>query len=59
MKCPLCGYEFTEEQARTACSSCPLSQGCNMVCCPNCGYEIPVEPGWLKRIKAWRKHGAK
>jgi hypothetical protein len=23
--------------------------------CPNCGYEMPKEPRWLKIIKGWRK----
>ncbi len=39
-RCSLCGYEFDAEGM--AChTSCPLSSGCHIVCCPNCGYQIP------------------
>jgi rubredoxin len=40
MECRLCGYEFTEEEAK---KSCQENQGCskctcNLLICPNCGY---------------------
>lgn len=38
-KCPLCGVSFDEGE-NTACKSCPLNSGCNMIKCPNCGYEF-------------------
>lgn len=38
--CPLCGYEF-DPQAMQCHTSCPLSSGCHILCCPNCGYQIP------------------
>lgn len=42
MRCALCGYEF--DSTALAChSSCPLSAGCNIVCCPNCGYQTVDE----------------
>lgn len=42
MKCGLCGYEFTEEEA--GCSpACPLAGGCAVICCPRCGYGAPDE----------------
>lgn len=40
MKCPLCGKEF--EFSREVCANCPLhTGGCDLVKCPNCGYEFP------------------
>ncbi|OGB90108.1 hypothetical protein A2625_04775 [candidate division WOR-1 bacterium RIFCSPHIGHO2_01_FULL_53_15] len=40
MKCPLCGKEF--EFSREVCSNCPLhAGGCDLIKCPNCGYEFP------------------
>ena len=44
MHCPLCGFEFDEKSL--ACSArCPLAavQGCSLVCCPNCGYQMVDE----------------
>ncbi|MBS3817805.1 MAG: hypothetical protein KGY76_09620 [Candidatus Thermoplasmatota archaeon] len=38
-KCPLCGNEFDQEGV-SACRGCPLSGGCNLVRCSNCGYEF-------------------
>ena len=35
--CALCGcrYDELEHGCRP---SCPLSRGCSLVCCPNCGH---------------------
>lgn len=42
MRCPLCGYEF--EASSMAChSSCAFNASCGIICCPNCGYQIPDE----------------
>lgn len=44
MICPLCGYEF--DATRLGCyAACPLAvlQGCQLVCCPNCGYQMVDE----------------
>jgi Fe2+ transport system protein FeoA len=42
MRCPLCSYEF--EATTMAChSSCPFNESCGVICCPNCGYQIPDE----------------
>ena len=38
--CPLCGYEFDIE-GMSCHTSCPMSKGCHILCCPNCGYQIP------------------
>ncbi|MFQ6042513.1 MAG: hypothetical protein ACE5PV_16790 [Candidatus Poribacteria bacterium] len=54
MKCSLCGFEFTESEGKSACHSCPLAKGkgsCKLFKCPNCGYEIPAEPKWIKFLK--------
>lgn len=40
MRCPLCGFEFDEEQS-ASCGGCPLRGGCSLARCPNCGYETP------------------
>ncbi len=44
MRCPLCGHGFDE--TRMSCVAvCPLArvQGCNLLCCPNCGYQMVDE----------------
>lgn len=50
MKCDLCGYEFTKDEAIETCSGCPMSH-CGMFRCPNCGYEYVPEPQILKFFK--------
>ena len=55
MKCPFCGRDFDEEQAAAACRKCTLFGGCKMLRCPNCGYESPPEPAWIRRIKERRR----
>ncbi|MBI4294784.1 MAG: hypothetical protein HY669_01290 [Chloroflexi bacterium] len=54
MKCPLCGLEYSETEA-VACRGCPLARSCALVRCPNCGYEVPAEPGLVKAIRQRRK----
>jgi len=42
MICPLCSYEF--EATLLAChSSCAFNESCGIICCPNCGYQVPDE----------------
>lgn len=50
MKCTMCGYLFEQKSGKAACKNCPLGSGCDMVCCPNCGFEVPVEPEWIKKL---------
>lgn len=50
MKCALCGYDYDETQAQAACAKCMMAKHCRLVRCPNCGYETPAEPAWLKRL---------
>ena len=54
MKCALCGYEFEEKQSVSACENCPMVKGCQLIKCPNCGYEWPAEPDWIKKIQQHR-----
>jgi Fe2+ transport system protein FeoA/rubredoxin len=35
--CTVCGHIF-DPLEQTACQSCPIYQGCAMVCCPACGF---------------------
>ncbi len=50
MKCSLCGLNYDEQTAQASCQSCPVTKGCRLVRCPNCGYETPPEPRWLKTV---------
>lgn len=58
MKCSLCGFEFSGDDA--LCSGCPVNSGCNTICCPNCGYQTVGESeliSWIKkRFKGENKH---
>jgi Fe2+ transport system protein FeoA len=37
--CGLCGHRF--DAAALAChTGCPLGSHCNLICCPNCGYQV-------------------
>ena len=44
MHCPLCGCDFDETDHSCA-GKCPMAaiQGCNLICCPNCGYQMVDE----------------
>lgn len=55
MKCPLCGLEFKEEYGQSACKGCAISKSCDLIKCPNCGYEIPREPSFIKSLKRWKE----
>jgi len=56
MKCALCGLDFDEKDAKRACSGCIMAKSCNLIKCPNCGYESPVESKLIKKIREWRKN---
>ena len=58
MKCSLCGCRFQVEDAQAACANCPLGSKCRLVRCPNCGFEIPMEPKLVSAFKNWRKRRA-
>ena len=55
MKCAFCGYEFSQDEGIEECRGCPIAN-CNLIRCPNCGYEILPEPELVKRWKRWFKH---
>lgn len=55
MNCALCGIEFKIDDADSACNSCPMHKGCQMIRCPNCGYDNLPEPKIAKEIKKQRK----
>ena len=48
--CPLCGHAF-DPAANAGCATCPLSAGCRIVCCPNCGHST-VDPA-SSRLARW------
>jgi rubredoxin len=43
VRCPLCGVEYDPEEAESACRGCPLKAGCDLIKCPNCGFETIAE----------------
>ncbi len=50
-RCALCGARFTH--GTLVCSTCPLNVGCEVVKCPECGYQFPRSSkivNWLRRI---------
>ena len=60
MNCPFCGKEIDEATAREKCQHCTLFGGCRNLRCPNCGYEVPEEPGfvkWLRKKSGKGDHG--
>jgi Fe2+ transport system protein FeoA len=53
IRCQLCGFEFDPDQL-TCHPACPLHSRCNLICCPNCGYQAvdasrSRAAGWLRR----------
>jgi hypothetical protein len=52
-ECGFCGRPFATDEGQPTCVSCPVRGGCQFVRCPHCGYENPVEPAWLTRVRAW------
>lgn len=51
--CGMCGQSFVEDRGQPTCQGCPLASGCHFVRCPHCGFENPVAPQWLERLKDW------
>lgn len=60
VRCGLCNHVF--DPAGLSChASCPLGPRCRLICCPNCGYEVPDEATSalarvLGRVRAPRRH---
>ncbi len=49
--CPLCGMRFSH--GGLVCASCPLNAGCEILKCPNCGYQFPRSSrlvDWARRL---------
>ncbi len=55
MKCSLCGLEFRKEDGQAACKGCLMARGCDLIKCPNCGYEVLKESVFIKRLKKWKE----
>lgn len=51
--CGFCGRRFAPDEGQPTCASCPLKGGCQLVRCPHCGYENPLTPAWLTRVRGW------
>ena len=48
--CSMCGQAF-DPAGHAACQSCPIQRGCQVVCCPNCGFEtVDVNRSLLARL---------
>lgn len=70
MICRLCGYEF-DATAMACHTGCPMGSRCNLICCPNCGYQVVDESksrfaNFLRRLwppfgeeKASRRRGGR
>jgi len=52
IQCTMCGQQFDPNQ-HLACQACPMHSGCNLVCCPACGYQT-VDPGRSKIVRLAR-----
>jgi hypothetical protein len=52
MRCPLCGYRFSESELECH-TACPFGERCRVACCPRCGYQIVRDSKtvqWIKKI---------
>ncbi|MBI2437240.1 MAG: hypothetical protein HYV36_00290 [Lentisphaerae bacterium] len=49
MKCALCGQVFDQAARAGACANCSMLKNCGLLRCPNCGFETPAEPEWLRK----------
>ena len=63
MICAFCQTEF-DETALTCAAGCPLAavQGCALICCPHCGYQMVDErksaaARLLRRVLERRRRG--
>lgn len=66
MTCSLCGYEF-DRDVLSCHAGCPLAEGCHIICCPNCGYQMVDETrsgtlklfqGLKERVTGWASEQA-
>lgn len=53
-RCGVCGTRFTH--GGQVCSSCPLHAGCDLVKCPNCGFQFPRRSALLDwGVRVWSR----
>lgn len=52
IRCSMCGQKYDPE-LHLACQNCPMHSGCDLVCCPNCGYQT-IDPRRSKFIRLAR-----
>jgi ferrous iron transport protein A len=56
MKCALCGFEFTESEAKRPCARCPLGATAILSVVPTVAIKLRKSPKWLRRWRArWRR----
>lgn len=65
--CSMCGHRFDPKE-HIVCNGCPMQKGCQLVCCPACGYEtvdvnrsilVRLTSGWGARLQkrmGWQKN---
>ncbi|HXF69079.1 MAG TPA: FeoA family protein [Thermoflexus sp.] len=56
IRCPMCGHEFDPSDLRCH-VGCPLGARCTLICCPQCGYQMPdlersASARWFQRLFA-------
>ena len=52
--CGLCGEVFTH--GGQVCGACPISNGCDLIKCPSCGYQFPRTSRVAEGIaRLWRR----
>lgn len=55
--CPLCAARFSH--GLLVCGACPLHAGCDIVKCPQCGYQFPRSSKLVDLVRRlWRRRGA-
>ena len=48
--CSMCNHTFDPSE-HLRCTECPIKKGCQLVCCPNCGFEtVNLEQSSLVRF---------
>jgi len=57
IKCSFCGFLIDEQIAQRGCTGCPFKGNCKNIKCPNCGFEMPEEPKWIKKLKRLGEKG--
>lgn len=55
-ECPLCGTDFAGAECRSA---CPMSHGCTMIRCPQCGYEFVESGRFADMLRRWIRRAPK